>query len=116
MAHQDSVPRVVTVEIQGQRYPIRSHLDSAYIGELAAFVDARIRAASAEAPSTDSVRLVVLAALNIADEYFRAREANESNGGVVATRIEALERLVELAIRHADETDEPPLAAPPGSV
>ena len=29
--------RVVSVEINGQRYPIRSHLDAAYIAELAAF-------------------------------------------------------------------------------
>jgi len=116
MALHDPAPRVITVEIQGQRYPIRSQLDPAYIGELAAFVDARIRAAAAEAPSTDSVRVVVLAALNIADEYFRAREATESAGGVVAGRIEALERLVDLAIQHAGDADATPLAAPPGSV
>ena len=30
---------VVTVEIGGQRYPIRSGLDERYIAELAAYVD-----------------------------------------------------------------------------
>ena len=30
---------VVTVEIAGQRYPIRSGLDPTYVGELAAYVD-----------------------------------------------------------------------------
>ena len=34
--------RVVTVEINGQRYPIRSHLDAAYIAELAAYVDQKM--------------------------------------------------------------------------
>ena len=34
--------RVVTVEINGHRYPIRSHLDSGYIAELAAFVDQKM--------------------------------------------------------------------------
>jgi cell division protein ZapA len=116
MAPNGPVPRVITVEIQGQRYPIRSHLDASYIAELAAFVEARIRAAATESPSADSVRVVVLAALNIADELFRAREATESAGGVVSGRIEALERLVDRAIQLADTPDPPPLAAPPASV
>ena len=37
---------VVTVEIAGQRYPIRSGLDERYIAELAAYVDQKMRAAS----------------------------------------------------------------------
>ena len=37
---------VVTVEIGGQRYPIRSGLDPTYVGELAAYVDQKMRAAS----------------------------------------------------------------------
>ena len=43
---------VVTVEIGGQRYPIRSGLDPAYVGELAAYVDKKMRAASDAAPTT----------------------------------------------------------------
>ncbi|PYR69801.1 MAG: hypothetical protein DMF88_04850 [Acidobacteria bacterium] len=35
---------VVTVEIAGQRYPIRSGLDERYIAELAAYVDQKMRA------------------------------------------------------------------------
>lgn len=116
MTPNDLTARVITVEIQGQRYQIRSHLDPAYIAELAAFVDARIRAAASEAPSTDSVRLVVLAALNIADEYFRARETTESTGGALVSRLEALERVVDQAITRADAPPAPPLAGLPGSV
>ena len=66
--------RVVTVEIHGQRYPIRSGLDPAYVAELAAYVDEKMRLASRESPAGDTLKLAVLAALNIADECFRARD------------------------------------------
>jgi cell division protein ZapA len=71
---------VVTVEIGGQRYPIRSGLDPAYVGELAAYVDKKMRAASDAAPTTDMLGLAILVALNLADEYFRARQYQSSQG------------------------------------
>ena len=65
---------MVTVEIAGQRYPIRSSLDERYVAELAGYVDQKMRAASIAAPTSDMLGLAVLVALNIADEYFRARQ------------------------------------------
>ena len=37
--------RVVPVTIYGQRYPVRSDLDPAYVARLASYVDERMRAA-----------------------------------------------------------------------
>ena len=68
----EQTSRIVTVEIHGQRYPIRSSLDPAYVAELAAYVDEKMRLALRESPSGDTLKVAVLAALNIADEYFRA--------------------------------------------
>lgn len=87
--------RVVSVQIHGQRYPIRSSLDQEYVARLAAFVDERIRVAAESTPSGDSLRLTVLAALNIADELFRCRDANRNRSGELAERTEELERLVD---------------------
>ena len=42
--------RVVSVEIHGQQYPIRSGLDPAYVAELAAYVDEKMRLAAANRP------------------------------------------------------------------
>src|SRR5580704_13317091 len=64
---------VIPVEIHGQRYPIRSTLDPEYVALLATYVDGKMRAASDSTPTGDSLRLAVLAALNIADELFRCR-------------------------------------------
>ena len=63
----------MTVEIAGQRYPIRSGWTN-YVAELAAYVDQKMRAASDAAPASDMLGLAVLVALNLADEYFRARQ------------------------------------------
>ena len=85
----------VSVEILGQRYPIRAALDPEYIRRLAAYVDGKIRAAGDSAPASDPVRLAVLAALNIADELFRHLETSRAAGGSVVERAEELERLLD---------------------
>ena len=86
---------VVTVEIAGQRYPIRSGLDPTYVGELAAYVDKKMRAASDAAPTTDMLGLAVLVALNLADEYFRARQQSSTSSGELNERALRLEELVD---------------------
>jgi cell division protein ZapA len=87
--------RVIPVQIQGQRYPIQTTLDAEYVARLAAFVDERMRAAAESTPTGDSTRLAVLAALNIADELFRANDATDTRDGRLAERTEELERLLD---------------------
>jgi cell division protein ZapA len=99
MSNIDTIP----VEIRGQRYPIRSNLDPRYVAELATYVDEKMRAAAESAPTTDALRLAVLAALNIADEYFRAQEHQQARKGALAERAQQLEQLVDQALRRAEE-------------
>jgi cell division protein ZapA len=87
--------QVITVEIAGQAYPIRSTLDPKYVAELAGYVDEKMRAASDAAPASDLLGLAVLVALNIADEYFRARDQQSSASGDLNARALRLERLVD---------------------
>jgi cell division protein ZapA len=89
---------VVTVEILGQRYPIRSVLDERYVTELAAYVDQKMRAASDTAPSSDMLGLAVLVALNIADEYFRQRDQQSVRSDDLHDRALRLERIVDEAL------------------
>jgi cell division protein ZapA len=90
--------RVVHIEILGQRYAVRSELDPGYISELAAYLDEKMRLAASEIQSADSVRIAVIAALNVADELFRAR----ADGGGIEDRLLArtaqIERLVDAAL------------------
>ena len=86
---------VIRIEIQGQRYPIRSTLEPEYIAQLALYVEEKIRAASDSTPTGDQLRLAVLAALNIADELFRCRSLSEQRDGKLAERAGELERLLD---------------------
>ena len=86
---------VVTVEIGGQRYPIRSGLDERYIAELAAYVDQKMRAAVNVAPESDMLGLAILVALNIADDVFRARQQQSSAHGELSERTAQLEQLLD---------------------
>lgn len=92
----------MTVEIAGQQYPIRSGLDANYVAELAAYVDQKMRAASDAAPATDRLGLAVLVALNLADEYFRARQHDTGLGGALSERALRLEQLLDEALKGSE--------------
>lgn len=62
----------VVVEIYDQIYQLRG-TDAEHIQRLAATVDAKMRAVSAHGATVDSLRVAVLAALNIADELWALR-------------------------------------------
>jgi cell division protein ZapA len=94
---------VVTVEIAGQRYPIRSSLEERYVLELAAYVDAKMRAATDQAPASDLLGLAVLVALNIADELFRARVQQSEARGELTERAMRLERFVDEVLAQVAE-------------
>ena len=94
----DDAERIVPVVIHGQRYPVRSALQPSYVAELAAYVDEKIRVASDENQSNDSLRVAVLAALNLADEVFRYRADREASAGALASRAGEIERIVDEAL------------------
>jgi cell division protein ZapA len=87
--------QVVSVEISGQHYPIRTGLDPEYVTRIAAYVDERMRAVGDAMPTGDPVRLAVLAALNIADELFRCRDTSRARSGEIAERAHELEALLD---------------------
>lgn len=99
---------LVPVQIFGQRYPIRSALDPQYVQELASYVDERMRAAADQSPAGDSLRLAVLAALNIADEAFRILDAEDGKPATLSARLATIERLIDEALEGAPGSLDPP--------
>jgi cell division protein ZapA len=69
----------VTVEIYDQAYHL-SGQDAEHIRQLAARVDAKMRAVAAQGRTVDSLRVAVLAALNLADELAQAGGADARLG------------------------------------
>jgi len=82
VASEPVVPEAVSVEIYDQVYHLRG-IDPKYIEQLAALVDGKMRAVAAHGSTVDSLRVAVLAALNISDELLTLRERYETLAGSV---------------------------------
>jgi len=86
---RDAANGSVRVEIFDQVYNLRGS-DADYIIKLAEYVDAKMRAVSEQTSTVDSVRLAVLAALNIADEYHLLKQSLETRSPEVRQRASKL--------------------------
>jgi cell division protein ZapA len=85
---------VVVVDIYDQIYQLRGS-DPEYIERLASVVDSKMRAVSAHGATVDSLRVAVLAALNIADELLALRLRYETLAATVeASRQQAAQSTV----------------------
>jgi len=79
----------VTVEIYDQTYHL-SGQDTEHVRSLAARVDAKMRAVAAQGRTVDSLRVAVLAALNLADELSQTGDGNARSGGARAASLRGL--------------------------
>jgi cell division protein ZapA len=84
----------VRVEIYDQAYNLRGS-DAEYIIKLAEYVDAKMRAVAEATSTVDSVRLAVLAALNIADEYHILKRQQENGSSDYVKRAHRLSRVLD---------------------
>ena len=84
----------VTVEIYDQTYHL-SGTDAEHIRRLAELVDARMRAVAAQWRTADSLRVAVLAALNLADELLEARKATGGDARLTTARAASLRGMLD---------------------
>src|SRR5271167_4776886 len=83
----------ITVEIYDQTYHLRGH-DPEYMRRLAVIVDTKMRSVASHGKTVDSLRVAVLAALNIADELATLENATQ-NQGALRTRAHSLAGLLD---------------------
>jgi cell division protein ZapA len=79
----------ITVNIYDQAYHLTGE-DPEHIHQLAARVDAKMRAVAAQGRTVDSLRVAVLAALNLADELSQSAGADASQGHARAASLRGL--------------------------
>jgi cell division protein ZapA len=95
--HQTPKPpqqgEAITVDIYDQTYHLRGH-DPEYLRQLAETVDAKMRAVAAHGKTVDSLRVAVLAALNIADELATLQHATHGQKAL-RTRAHSLAGLLD---------------------
>jgi len=94
---------LIQVEIFGQSYNLRGEGDSSYLQELAGFVDRRMREVADATGTVDSLKVAILAALNIADESRRGRAPAPGVAPGVAAGGERVARLIEVLDRSLAE-------------
>ena len=89
----------VRVEIFDQAYNLRG-TDPDYIFKLAEFVDSKMRSVAEATSTVDSMRLAVLAALNIADEYLVLRRKYDAISGEYSARAHQLSDMLNDALEE----------------
>ena len=90
----------VRVDIFDQGYSLRG-TDPEYIGKLAQYVDGKMRAVAEQTATIDSMRLAVLAALNIADEYHILKRKYDSIANDFSKRTTTLEGALDEVLQEA---------------
>jgi cell division protein ZapA len=99
----------IRVEIYNQTYNIRSDGDNEYILRLAEYVDSKMREISSGTLTVDSLKVAILAALHIADEFHQLKSQHESNDAQLASRST---ECTEMLDRFLKQKDVPPAPVP----
>jgi cell division protein ZapA len=90
----------VRVEIFDQPYNLRG-TDPDYIFKLAEFVDTKMRAVAEQTSTVDSLRLAVLAALNIADEFHILKRKYDGISKEMNQRTSSLESALDEVLQDS---------------
>ena len=86
------------VSIMGQKFMVKSDSDDDYVGEVAVFVDQKINEVIQNTKSVASLNVAILAAMNIADEYFRFRRDRGEKFQTVEKKIQDLIELIDIQL------------------
>ncbi len=92
----------VKIEIYDQSYNVNADQNEEYLRELAAYVDGKMRSVAEATKMVDSLKVAVLAALNIADEMFTLRQRQQDLEGPLRKRVEKCVALVEKALEYSN--------------
>lgn len=90
----------IRVEIYDESYNLRGS-DPAYIQRLAEVVDAKMRAVAQHTSTVDSLRVAVLAAINLADDYYQLKRKHEGIESEYTSRASHLGQALDNALDEA---------------
>ncbi len=92
---------ILKINIYGTEYPIKSDSDTdrEYIKKVAEYVDKKMREIDQNTQAKSSLKVAILAALNIADELFQEREIKKSLLDQVEIKIKTLSNSLEPTLK-----------------
>ncbi len=92
----------IRVEIYNQTYNIRSDGDNDYILRLAEYVDGKMREISSGTLTVDSLKVAILAALHIADEFHQQKNQQEQSDAQLASRSAECAEMLDRVLKHRE--------------
>ena len=98
----DSAEQSIRVEIYNQTYSIRSDGDNEYIMHLAEYVDGKMREISSGTLTVDSLKVAILAALHIADEYYQLKNNIAQTDAQLASRSAECAEMLDRILKHKE--------------
>ncbi|MFH1943804.1 MAG: cell division protein ZapA [bacterium] len=94
---------VLKVRIYGADYPVRGKADANYIKAVADYVDKKMREVDKNVRVDSSLKVAILASLNITDELFRERTEKEHIHTQLEDKIKKLNTLLDQELSKKEE-------------
>jgi cell division protein ZapA len=96
----DQESEILKINIFGTEYPIKSDsaTETEYIQKVAEYVDKKMREIDTSAQAKSSLKVAILAALNITDELFQERLSKESLHDEISGKLKRLSDTLEQGI------------------
>jgi cell division protein ZapA len=94
---------VLKVRIYGAEYSIRGHADANYIKAVSEYVDSKMHEVDSNVRVDSSLKVAILASLNIADELFNERAEKELIRKQLEDKIHQLSTMIDLQLREKAE-------------
>jgi cell division protein ZapA (FtsZ GTPase activity inhibitor) len=95
-------PQTIEVDIYDQKYSIvlRSAIEASEVRKLAEEVDSRMRELSAASNSPDSLKVAILTALHLAQEYHELQRKCEQNDALIQSKSDEWTQALEQVLKR----------------
>lgn len=94
----DGSERITAIEIYGQTYHVKGIASREHVARLAHYLDGKMREVSDHTPTVDTLKVAILAALNIADQYLSSRQRLQELEQILVEKSEKLSSNIDAAI------------------
>mgnify|MGYP000851945709 CR=1 FL=1 len=92
----------VKVNIYGSEYVIKGDADTGHIEEISQFVDQKMKEINKSGAIKSPLKVAILAALNIADEYFKTRNEQKKQIASYEARTQKLLRSLSANLKEKE--------------
>ena len=101
----ENAENLVKVDIYGKEYTVKGQADSSYIESVAEYVDSKMKEVDANVPFESSLRVAILAAMNITDELFSQKSLKSVNNDDLEEKAKILAQALEDTLESTSTED-----------